>query len=186
MTKSHPCPLRVRRAPRPVSAPIPGNDLEATDLYVQGILALDISGDVSIAPPPPAPPAFTLMAGGRAHELGPDGRELPDPRDWAARFCQAIVEVIGGDRPVSQLVRWTSRRVYTDLNRRVRILGLTSNAASRGQVARPQVRSVRVCLPARNIAEVAVHLQHGRRSRALAARLELIDRRWLCTALQLG
>jgi hypothetical protein len=186
MTTSRPSPLRVRRAPRPVSAPVPQDGFEATNRYIQGTLALDVSGDVSLAPPPPAAPTLTLMAGGRAPHLGPDGRDLPDPRDWAARFCQAIVEVIGGDRPASQLVRWTSRRVYTDLNRRVRILGLTSSAATRGQVARPHVRSVRVCRPARDIAEVAVHLQHGRRSRALAARLELIDRRWLCTALQLG
>jgi hypothetical protein len=126
------------------------------------------------------------MAGGRSPNFESDCCGLPDPRDWAARFCQAIVEVIGGDRPAAQLVRWTSRAVYTDLNRRVRILGLTSNAATRGQVARPQVRSVRVCQPAPKIAEVAVHLQHGRRSRAMAARLEIIDRRWLCTALQLG
>lgn len=183
MTAPNPSPLRVRRAPRAVSARVPEGDVGATSLYVQGTLALDLGRDVSLAP---APPTLTVLTGGSNPGFGPDGHGLPDPRDWAARFCQAIVEVIGGDRPAAQLVRWTNRAVYTDLNRRVRILGLTSNAATRGQVARPQVRSVRVCQPAVNIAEVAVHLQHGPRSRALAARLEIIDRRWLCTALQIG
>jgi hypothetical protein len=157
-----------------------------TSPYVQGTLALDLAGDMAAAPAPPGPPTLTLLAGGSAARFGPDARGLPDPRDWAARFCQAIVEVIGGDRPAAQLVRWTSCDVYRDLNRRVRILGLTSNAATRGQAARPQVRSVRVCQPALNVAEVAVHLQHGCRSRALAARLEIIEHRWLCTALHIG
>jgi hypothetical protein len=186
MSAPHPSPLRIRRAPTSASARVAETGAEVSSPYVQGTLALDITGEVSPAAPPPAPPTLTVMAGGRSPSFGPDGGGLPDPRDWAARFCQAIVEVIGGDRPAAQLVRWTSRDVYADLNRRVRVLGLTSNAATRGQVARPQVRSVRVCQPAPKIAEVAVHLQHGRRSRALAARLEIIDRRWLCTALQLG
>jgi hypothetical protein len=186
MTTHHQSPLRIRRAPRPVSARVPDSGSNVSRPYVQGTLALDLASHVSLAAPPPAPPTLTVMAGGGSPDFGADGCGLPDPRDWAARFCQAIVEVIGGDRPAAQLVRWTSHDVYKDLNRRVRILGLTSNAAARGQVARPQVRSVRVCQPAPKIAEVAVHLQHGRRSRALAARLEIIDRRWLCTALQLG
>jgi Family of unknown function (DUF6459) len=186
MTTPNPSPLRVRRAPRAVSVRVPEIGVGITSPYVQGTLALDLAGDMSPAPAPPAPPTLTVLAGGSTPRFGPDARGLPDPRDWAARFCQAIVEVIGGDRPAAQLVRWTSCDVYRDLNRRVRILGLTSNAATRGQVSRPQVRSVRVCQPAVNIAEVAVHLQHGCRSRALAARLEIIERRWLCTALQIG
>jgi hypothetical protein len=185
MTTPHPSPLRIRKAPTSAWARV-HEDSGAGSPYIQGTLALDIASDVALVAPPLAPPTLTVMPGGRTPNFGSDGSGLPDPRDWAARFCQAIVEVIGGDRPAAQLVRWTSRAVYTDLNRRVRILGLTSSAATRGQVARPQVRSVRVCQPAPNIAEVAVHLQHGRRSRALAARLETIDRRWLCTALQLG
>jgi Family of unknown function (DUF6459) len=186
MTAPSPSPLRVRRAPRAMSVRVPEIGAGITSPYVQGTLALDLAGDLTAAPATPGPPTLTVLAGGSSPHFGPDARGLPDPRDWAARFCQAIVEVIGGDRPAAQLVRWTSRDVYRDLNRRVRILGLTSNAATRGQVPRPQVRSVRVCQPALNIAEVAVHLQHGSRSRALAARLEIIERRWLCTALQIG
>jgi len=105
---------------------------------------------------------------------------------WAARFAQAVVEVLGGDRPLAQLLRWTSARVYHDLSRRVRILGLTAPARTRMSRVRPQVRSVHVFRPTARAAEVSVHVRHGQRSRALAARLEYGERGWRCTALQLG
>jgi hypothetical protein len=96
------------------------------------------------------------------------------------------VEVLGGDRPVSQLLRWTTKRVYHDLDRRVRILGRTAAAPQRVRTLRPQVRSVHVYQPAPDAAEVSVHVGHGHRSRAIAARLEHRDGRWRCAALELG
>ncbi len=104
---------------------------------------------------------------------------------WATRFAQAVVEVAGGDRPVSQLVRWTSPRVYADLDRRATVLAATRLGA-RARTVRPQVQSVHVSHPAADTAEVSVHVRYGRRSRALAARLELRRGRWTCTALELG
>jgi hypothetical protein len=109
-----------------------------------------------------------------------------DVQLWAARFAQAVVEVLGGDRPLTQLVRWTSPRVYADLERRLAILARTSNAGRRMRTVRPQVRSVHVFHPTPEAAEVSVHVRHGQRSRALAARLEVKQGRWQCTALQLG
>ena len=105
---------------------------------------------------------------------------------WAARFAQATVEVLGGDRPVSQLLRWTTARVYQDLDRRVRILGRTAPAGQRRRTIRPQVRSVHVFQPQPGTAEVSVHVRHGHRSRAIAARVEQRRGRWKCVALQLG
>ncbi|WP_371301080.1 Rv3235 family protein [Nocardioides sp.] len=29
---------------------------------------------------------------------------------WAHRYAQAVVEIVAGDRPASQLVRWTAPR----------------------------------------------------------------------------
>ena len=149
----------------------------------QGTLALDFRL-ASGVPATPTAPALQLLAGGRSSAPSPAG--VPDVRDWAARFVQAVAEVIGGDRPVSQLIRWTDEDVYLDMCRRVRILGVTSTAASRGRVNRPQVRSVHICQPRDGVAEVAVHIRHGTRSRAVAARLEVVRDRWLCTALQLA
>jgi hypothetical protein len=107
-------------------------------------------------------------------------------RIWAARFAQATVEVIGGDRPVAQLLRWTDLVVYQELDRRVRILARTAPAQQRRRTVRAQVRSVHVFQPHPMIAEVSVHVRHGHRSRAIAARLERHRDRWTCVALQLG
>lgn len=142
---------------------------------VQGTLALDLRGCTGM----PKTPELRVV--------DDSGRAVDDVEAWAARFAQAVVEVLGGDRPLSQLVRWTTSGVYADLGRRVRILARTSPPASqRLRTIRPQVRSVHVFQPTPETAEVSVHVRHGQRSRALAARLELDEQRWKCTALQLG
>ena len=109
---------------------------------------------------------------------------LPDPHTWCGRFVQALVEVLAGDRPATQLLRWTNERVYSDVIRRVRALGTTSLPV-RGR-GRALVRSVHICEPRDGVAEAAIHVKHGGRSRAVAVRLEGLDGRWRCTALQLG
>ena len=141
---------------------------------VQGTLALDLRGCTGM----PKTPELRVV--------DDNGRAVDDVEAWSARFAQAVVEVLGGDRPLTQLVRWTTSRVYADLGRRVRILGRTSPASQRLRTIRPQVRSVHVFQPTPETAEVSVHVRHGQRSRALAARLELDEERWQCTALELG
>ncbi|MEV0793394.1 Rv3235 family protein [Kribbella sp. NPDC050459] len=120
---------------------------------------------------------------------GVPGREaprLPEVRAWSARLAQAISEVLAGDRPISQLVRFADDAVFMELNRRVRLLGLNSTAGTRGAKEKSVVRSVRVFMPEPFIAEVAAHVRHGSRSRAVAFRLEVRRNRWVCTALELG
>ena len=125
-------------------------------------------------------------AGASAGGPAADGPAVPDAEAWASRLVQAVSEVLAGDRPISQLVRFTDEAVFTDLNRRVRMLGLTTTATTRGARDRSAVRSVRVCTPAWNVAEVAAHVRHGDRSRAIALRMEIRRHRWVCTALELG
>jgi hypothetical protein len=167
-----------------------GPPAEPPPHYTQGTLALQFESSSTATGLADdglvGPPRLTVLPGGRSRGFGSSPSGLPDARDWAARFVQAIVEVIGGDRPVTQLVRWTGEDVYLDMSRRVRILGLTTTAGSRGRASRPQVASVHVYQPCDDVAEVAVHLRHGARSRAVAARLEVRRGRWLCTALQLA
>src|SRR3990170_4663243 len=55
------------------------------------------------------------------------------------------------------LVGGTDERVYADLSRRVRILGLTTSAASRHRTERSHVRSVHVFQPHPDVAEAAAH-----------------------------
>lgn len=186
MTANTSSPLRLhQRLARPsVPGPPPGTD-RTDHPYLQGTLALDFVLATGL-PARPRVPALTVLAGGRSAGFGADDRGVPDARDWAARFCQAIVEVAGGDRPVTQLVRWTTGAVYAEVDRRVRVLGRSTDALTRGQVPRPQVRSVHIWQPQADVAEVAAHVRYGERSRAVAARLQVVQRRWLCTALELG
>jgi len=146
---------------------------------VQGTLALDVLR----RPEPPAQRHLTAVDDTPARLDGPPDQEV---RAWAARFAQAVVEVAGGDRPLTQLLRWTSPRVYAELGRRVRVMAQSRPVEQRRRTIRPQVRSVHLCRPVPTVAEVSVHVRHGRRSRAIAARLELRSDRWTCTALRIG
>lgn len=144
----------------------------------QGALALQL------APDPPSAPALRLVR--REDTTADPADELPDVHAWSVRLVQALAEVVAGDRPIGQLIRWTDGTVYAELNRRVRLLGLTTTAGTRGSSERAQVRSVHVSQPALLVAEVAAHVRHDGRSRAVALRLEVHRDRWICTALHLG
>ena len=146
----------------------------------------------------PAPVPMASVQGTLALDYGsavqstrtPDLRVLPGDRAeleaFAHRFASAVVEVIGGDRGPSQLLRWTTERVYADLQRRSALLARTTPGDRRVRRLRSQVRSVHVFCPSAEAAEISVHVRHGERSRAIAARIEQIDGRWCCTALQFG
>lgn len=106
--------------------------------------------------------------------------------EWTHRFVQAAVEIVGGDRPVSQLVRWTTREVYADLHRRALLVARAGGhqpGLARVQPVRPRVQSVHACFITDDVVECGVHVRHGERSRAVAARFERSDQRWICTAL---
>jgi len=116
-------------------------------------------------------------------EFGPQPTaraDLPCPKRWAAKFVQAMVETLAGDRPASQLVRWTTRDVHDALARR------TSSGPRPAGAPRPVVRSVHVTEPAVGIAEVAALVRCGARCRAVALRLEGLDGRWQCSAVEVG
>jgi hypothetical protein len=157
---------------------------------VQGTLALAFLLPTGLPAQPEAPPDLRLMPRPGADDpdrgdFGPQPTAraaLPAPRGWAGRFVQAVVEVLAGDRPLGQLVRWTSAEVYDDLLARV------SGAHPTGlrQPARATVRSVHIAEPADGVAEVAAIVRRGERTTAVAARLEGLDGRWQCTALELG
>src|SRR5690242_8499268 len=83
---------------------------------VQGTLALDLS-------PRQDPPEVDLRAGAAIGDVVDIGRAARrEFEQFAARIVQAVVEIVGGDRPVSQLLRWTSPVVYQDLGRRAQVV----------------------------------------------------------------
>ncbi|MFT4288674.1 Rv3235 family protein [Nocardioides sp.] len=161
--------VALRRRPAPVAS-------------VQGTLALDLQPRRE----PPSQRPDRLGAG--ADVVGVDDRVRAQLETWSCRFAQAAVEIVGGDRPASQLVRWTAPDVYDDLNRRAQLVARAGGhqpGQARVQPVRPKVVGVRTCFVAAGVVEAGLHVRYGQRSRALAARFERqSDDRWLCTALE--
>lgn len=148
---------------------------------VQGTLALDIA-------PQHTPPAWEVAD--HAPPLATDGVAAATRRDletWAGRYAQAAVEIVGGDRPASQLVRWSAGEVYADLQRRAVLVARAGGhqpGVARVQPVRPKVVSVHASFVGPEVAETCVRVRYGARSRAVAARFEQRRGRWFCTALE--
>lgn len=129
------------------------------------------------------------------HRASPhDPRAVAQLRAPAAKFLQAVTEVLTGERPTRQLGPWLAPDVYAELARRVAPL---AGRRDRPAPARPgapprrgaRIVSVHLALVGDHAAEVAGRMVHDGRSRAIAARLELRTsargrRTWLCTALE--
>lgn len=153
---------------------------------VQGTLALDLTShdDAEVHDPPRL---VADVAGRSAHVVPIDRRRRAGLEHWSWRYAQAAVEIAGGDRPVSQLVRWTSPRVYDDLARRAQLVTRAARPRPgqlRVQAVRPQVLGVHTCFVTANAVEVSAHIRYGQRSRAVAMRFEIRGERWICTALE--
>ena len=146
---------------------------------IQGTLALDLSRQ--------AGPTLALPTARLAGVVDIEEPLRRRVEQWAQRYAQAAVEIVGGDRPASQLVRWTSRDVYADLCRRAQLVARAAGRpAGQGRAyaaIRPQVVSVRASFVTREICEVSVRVRHGERFRAVAARFEVLQGRLQCTAL---
>jgi hypothetical protein len=150
---------------------------------VQGTLALDLGPRLEL-------PDSGTPEGRHAGDVVPiDVRVRAELEGWSRRYAQAVVEIVSGDRPVAQLLRWHTPAIHHELNRRAGIVaraGVHQAGHGRGRrpVVRPQVVSARTCFISPGIAEVSIHVRHGARSRAIAARFEHQDGRWLATALE--
>lgn len=108
------------------------------------------------------------------------GATTPDPAGQAARLAQGVLEVLAGDRPLAQLLPWTTRQVHTDLARYLVALGRHA-APDRRRVT---IWRIRISRPADDVAEVCVIVRTMHRGHALALRLEYRAGRWLCSALE--
>jgi hypothetical protein len=164
-------PLARRYARRAVDTPA---DRTA---YTQGALALSYPLIADLEADPRSTALVVVPHGSR-----------PDPGSgaeaWSATFVQAVVEVIACDRPLTQLVRWTSRTVYADIARRRELVARHRLGLVRA--SRQQVATVRVCRPTSAALEIAARVTFGGRSRAVAVRLDYVKERWLCTAIRFG
>lgn len=109
-------------------------------------------------------------------------RGLPDAQEWSAKLALAITQTLVGQRPVAQLNRWVVDEVLAAISMYQR-----RSLRTHGLIAMPAaLRSIRVQHPDPEVAEVSAHVVIGKRSAAMAFRLEALGDRWLCTALELG
>ena len=90
------------------------------------------------------------------------------------------MEAFAGRRPVGQLRPLVSPGLFSALTERRRPRWCSEGTAPL------LISSLHVCEPVDGVAEVSAVARRGGRAHAVAARLEGIDGRWRCTALQIG
>jgi Family of unknown function (DUF6459) len=151
---------------------------------VQGTLALDLTARLD---PPDADHLAPRgqLSGGDVVDIERAARR--EFERFSNRIVQAAVEIVGGDRPLSQVLRWTTPAVYQDLGRRAQLVARSvGRRPGQGGVqgTRPHVVGVHTCFVSDRVAEVSAHVRYGRRSRAVAARFERHRDRWVCSALE--
>jgi hypothetical protein len=106
--------------------------------------------------------------------------ELPDARAAGRQLLVLALEALAGRRPLTQLQPVTSPRTYAALT------GRRHPAWCAAGTAPLVLGRVHVCEPVDGVAEVSAVAHRSGRAHAVAARLEGIDGRWRCTALQIG
>lgn len=108
--------------------------------------------------------------------------ELPDPTPLLPAIATLVVEVIAGARSVEQMASLVSDQVYEKLRAKVH-----RNAKAAGDRPRlmPKfaVRNVHSESPKLGVIESVVLLSSQTRTRAVAIRLEPINRKWKATSV---
>ncbi len=134
-----------------------------------------------------------------SHNTGADGRFdvdrffgrqptptelLPPPEPLLENLTRCVMEVLRGARDIDQLGRWISEDVYKHLLTRQLI-----SARARQIKGTPATRPILVIgrittsSPADGVIEAVVMVYEKPRARAVAIRLEGVDRRWRATAI---
>ena len=110
--------------------------------------------------------------------------ELPDPRPLLENLARCVVEILAGARDLEQIARWVDDGVYKTLLKRV-VVAAQARTTTRRTTARPSfsIGSLVICEPRDGVVEAVVVIRGRARARAIAIRLEGMDRRWRATAI---
>jgi hypothetical protein len=100
--------------------------------------------------------------------------ELPEISAWVRQFTVRLLEILSARRSPHQLARWTHRTTFTSLLTKTKSFTIP-----------PQIIRVHIRQPLESLAEVSVILSYRSRTRALVMRFEGVDRRWICTVIEL-
>ena len=115
----------------------------------------------------------------------PTGRaDLPDPEPLVTNLARCVLEVLAGARDLEQLTRWVTDDVYTTLLHRA-VLAERSRRVKGITAMRPAltVLSAHLSEPRDGVVEATVIVRNPVRVRAVAIRLEGLDRRWRASAI---
>jgi hypothetical protein len=161
--------------PTPIRRPVPVAS-------VQGTLALELTPCIDR----PEAPHLRAVTGADLTTIAAEQRARLDR--WVRRYLQVAVEIVAGDRPASQVLRHTDADVFADLTRRAELVARAGGHAPGGgrasMAVRPTVLGCRTSLVRDDAVETCVHVRYGDRSRAVAARFEVLRERWVCVALE--
>lgn len=110
--------------------------------------------------------------------------DLPDPRPLIENLTRCVIEILGGARDFEQISRWVTDDVHRHLLKRV-VLSSRARQAKGQRAQRPvfTLGSTVVCEPADGVVEAVVIVRGRARTRAVAIRLEGLDRRWRASAI---
>lgn len=110
--------------------------------------------------------------------------DLPDPRPLVENLTRCVIEILAGARELEQVARWVTDDVYRTLLSRASI-SARARAARGAPVIRPtfSVGAPRLSEPRDGVIEAVVIVTNRARARAVAIRLEGLDRRWRASAI---
>ncbi|MFM1826469.1 MAG: hypothetical protein RLZZ37_1104 [Actinomycetota bacterium] len=103
---------------------------------------------------------------------------LPEPKAWTKQLVTGIAEVLIGERPIFQLMRWVSFDVYLEIDKNIK-----QRNNKNSQRIRPLIRSVHIDQTSENVVQAIAVIQKGKRGRGMGIRLEAEEDRWRCTEL---
>jgi len=110
--------------------------------------------------------------------------ELPDATPLITNLTRCVLEILSGARELEQISRWVTDEVFDRLARRVSFAS-RARGVTGAPVQRPRftILSIHASEPAPGVVEAAVIVQMPQRVRAIALRLEGLDRRWRATSI---
>ena len=100
--------------------------------------------------------------------------ELPRLENWVNRFAVGVLEIWAGKRSSAQLIKWCHTKVYQDL---------LSSIGYQKEVGR--IRRIYIQEPLDGLCESTVTVRFNERVRSMVLRFEGVDKKWLCTELDL-
>ncbi|MBU4215673.1 MAG: energy transducer TonB [Actinobacteria bacterium] len=164
-----PRPVRARLAPTPRGRPAPATSLgpahrAAPTLRERIEVLRAVDTVLSHDEETPVPPTV-------------------DPARLALSLAGALVEVVRGTRPTSQLARWLAPGVLAELRERT---ALTACGGHHVVLVRPSAVRRLMANASGSAVEVSAAVDDGIRVRAVAFRLEAHRGGWRVTALEIG